>query len=63
MIDLTGSFHSEERRRDMLREAVESRKVKALRSYAPNTSHLRIARDRRRPEPLLKQLLAAILGH
>ena len=63
MIDPTWSLYDRERRRDMLREAEHSHKLKAIRSYAPNHSPRRQIRNRRSPAPMWKQLLAAILGH
>ncbi len=63
MIDPTWSLYSEEKRRDLLREAEKSRRLKALRSAASDRSRSRLACDPGGLERMWKQLLAAILGH
>ena len=63
MIDLTGSFYSEAKRKDLLREAEQYNRTKTLRTQAPTPRQQRIVVDLPRPARLWKQLLAAILGH
>ena len=63
MIDLTSSFYSEAKRQDLLREAEQDYRTKALHNQAPPPRQQRILVDLPRPAHLWKQLLAALLGH
>lgn len=45
MIDPTWPLYSEEKRRDLLREAEQSRRLKALRSVAPDRCRQRLVPD------------------